>query len=294
MNKLLLSCTFIAVLYGAGCRRQAGAPNVFYTIDLPDGSTADLEFRILANDTDDRAAIDAAQLFFNSATPGSGAAKDLEKRALAGRPPPPPTPADAKDNWPFTYSWVELAPSELKNLGLHPDAVADAQHKDFRKEVEAAREKGELLFTPHQRAVLYSRPCRDDRMSKEDRNAKECDCFFLTREAAKDPKTGESKAITGKYLTQVSKVADATGRPAVNFRLNDKGGQLFYDLTSSNIPTGPLDNQVSRHIAIILERRILTAPRILSAIRSDGQITGNFTDDEVERMIRILQGKRPQ
>src|SRR5204863_5686743 len=44
-----------------------------------------------------------------------------------------------------------------------------------------------------------------------------------------------------------------------------------------------------RHLAITLDGQIRSAPTLRSAIRSNGQITGDFTKKEVETLVTILR-----
>jgi SecD/SecF fusion protein len=75
----------------------------------------------------------------------------------------------------------------------------------------------------------------------------------------------------------------------VDIRLNKAGGNLLYTLTSTNLPTGSQENRKHRHLAIILDGQILSVPRLNAAIRDAAQIDGNFTKEEVDRMVRILR-----
>src|SRR5262249_20005867 len=94
-----------------------------------------LEFRILANSEDDKAAIEDAMKLINSGTPEVN--KALEEVQRKGFPPPGPRTQGltgepkvydlvlakgAKSH--VTYSWVELGPAELRQLKL------DAASKD--------------------------------------------------------------------------------------------------------------------------------------------------------------------
>src|SRR5207244_8195044 len=62
--------------------------------------------------------------------------------------------------------------------------------------------------------------------------------------------------------------------------LNSEGGRKFGKVTSENI---------GRQLAIILDGRVQSAPRIESRIASDGRITGSFTQEEVQNLSLILR-----
>ncbi len=89
----------------------------------------------------------------------------------------------------------------------------------------------------------------------------------------------------GGRLIRVSKGVDETGNPAVDFAFDARGAQLFSMLTRENLPRGNL----KRHLAIILDGYLQSAPVINEQIGGTGQISGNFTAAEVEEYIAILQ-----
>lgn len=96
----------------------------------------------------------------------------------------------------------------------------------------------------------------------------------------------DSYKINGAYLTQVQPSVDEQGRPVLMFSLNRKGGLLMAGLTGENLPSP--DGQQRRQLAIILNGQVHSAPAILSRISQHGVITGNFTQEEVNDLARIL------
>jgi SecD/SecF fusion protein len=91
--------------------------------------------------------------------------------------------------------------------------------------------------------------------------------------------------ITGEDLAFASSGFDRDGSPAVRFKLTDQGSGRFLALTTNNAP----DGQHRRQLGIVLDDILLSAPAIQSPISGDGQITGNFTSDEVTNLVRILE-----
>ncbi len=89
----------------------------------------------------------------------------------------------------------------------------------------------------------------------------------------------------GGHLIRVSKGVDQRGGPAVNFTFDAQGAHRFSRLTGENLPRGDL----KRHLAIILDGFLQSAPTINEQIEASGQISGNFTPEEVEEYIAILQ-----
>ncbi|MEM1225531.1 MAG: protein translocase subunit SecD [Planctomycetota bacterium] len=91
--------------------------------------------------------------------------------------------------------------------------------------------------------------------------------------------------ITGEDLSYAASTFDQNGSPAVAFNLTDQGSGRFFALTTNNSPEGTRQRQ----LGIVLDDTLLSAPNILQPIRKEGRITGNFTRDEVDRLVKILK-----
>ena len=92
--------------------------------------------------------------------------------------------------------------------------------------------------------------------------------------------------VTGGFLDRCSPGVDEHGRPCVNFVFNSRGGQLFGGLTGANTPDKVQD--FTRKLGIILDGYLYSAPSIQSAIYQRGEISGSFTDQEVEDLVDVL------
>jgi SecD/SecF fusion protein len=87
--------------------------------------------------------------------------------------------------------------------------------------------------------------------------------------------------VAGEDLTDAQPGFDQNGQPDVNFRFNLRGGQRFGQVTSEN---------VGRLFAIVLDGKVISAPRILGPITGgSGQITGNFTVEESNNLAVLLR-----
>jgi preprotein translocase subunit SecD len=88
--------------------------------------------------------------------------------------------------------------------------------------------------------------------------------------------------VTGNMLADARPaMGGKTGvEPVVQFSFNDSGAEKFYELTSKNH---------NRQLAIVLDGEVISAPRIESAIRSTGNITGNFTSHQVKKLAYLLK-----
>ncbi len=93
--------------------------------------------------------------------------------------------------------------------------------------------------------------------------------------------------VTGGYLTRaVSSFDPQSLAPCVNFSFNSAGSSLFGVLTSSNLPDPA--NRLTSRLGIVLDGVLLSAPAIRSTISSNGQITGNFEQRDVESLVGVL------
>jgi preprotein translocase subunit SecD len=95
--------------------------------------------------------------------------------------------------------------------------------------------------------------------------------YYLVRKVA---------AVTGRDLRNARPVPDQNNRPAVSFTLNTEGARKFGNVTAQNI---------GRPLAIVLDARVQSAPTIEGRITTDGQITGSFTQEEVQNLSLILR-----
>jgi hypothetical protein len=191
-----------------------------------------LEFRILANSEDDKAAIENAMTLMNSGTPEVN--KALEQTQLEGLPPlVPRTQGLAGDPKVYalvltkgaksrvTYSWVELGPPELRHLKLDTASRADPKRTETWKEAAKFRGKATTLATPGgtgqkllQGALFYSRECKDRNLPKEERAEKHFEYFVLARNPEINPVTGKETArIDGSYLQSIGMWSGLIPRP---------------------------------------------------------------------------------
>jgi SecD/SecF fusion protein len=92
--------------------------------------------------------------------------------------------------------------------------------------------------------------------------------------------------VTGGYLTNATAEIDQQGRPSVGFYFNRTGGQLFGKLTDTHRPDEQQDFYY--RLGIILDGALYSAPRIMTVITDRGQITGSFTQTDVQDLADVL------
>jgi len=95
--------------------------------------------------------------------------------------------------------------------------------------------------------------------------------YYLVRKAA---------AVSGRDLRNARPTVDENNLPAVSFTLSAAGGAKFGKVSGENI---------GKSLAIILDGRVQSAPRLESRITTDGRITGSFTQEEVQNLSLILR-----
>jgi preprotein translocase subunit SecD len=95
--------------------------------------------------------------------------------------------------------------------------------------------------------------------------------FYVVRRVA---------AVSGRDLRNSRPSLDENSRPAVGFTLNTDGAAKFGNFTQAN---------VGRSLAIVLDNRVYSAPRINQRIDNDGIIQGNFTQQEAADLSLVLR-----
>ena len=93
------------------------------------------------------------------------------------------------------------------------------------------------------------------------------------------------KQVTGQYLNRAYQTNDQNASLAVGFTFSTKGGFLFEQLTSDNKPT---KDGFKRRLAILLDKKIESAPDLNDVISTSGIISGRFDQDEINELINVL------
>jgi len=87
-------------------------------------------------------------------------------------------------------------------------------------------------------------------------------------------------AVTGRDLRSASPTLDENNQPAVRFTLTSDGASKFGKVTGENI---------GRQLAIVLDGRVQSAPRIDGRITGEGRISGSFTQQEAQDLSLVLR-----
>lgn len=95
--------------------------------------------------------------------------------------------------------------------------------------------------------------------------------FYVLKRAA---------AVTGRDLKGARVDRDKYNQPAVMFFLNAPGAVKFAKVTGDN---------VGKRLAIVLDKRVQSAPNIHSQIKESGIIEGNFTAEKADALSLVLR-----
>ncbi|MFP3895796.1 MAG: protein translocase subunit SecD [Anaerolineales bacterium] len=92
--------------------------------------------------------------------------------------------------------------------------------------------------------------------------------------------------LTGRRLRTARVEFDQSGLPVIAFELDNEGAQIFAEHTANNI---------GRFLAIVLDKKVISCPRIQSAIpEGRGQITGEFSVEEAKATaLQLRYGALP-
>lgn len=105
-------------------------------------------------------------------------------------------------------------------------------------------------------------------------------------ETAVTPEQIYNTVMTGKELDTVNVALSQLGKPEIQFSLKPDGTRIFADFTSQ---------RVGQFLCIVLDKRVISCPRIQTAI-TDGsaRITGDFTLEEARGLtIQLKYGALP-
>jgi len=87
--------------------------------------------------------------------------------------------------------------------------------------------------------------------------------------------------ITGALLRDARPEFDQTkNKMAVSFALSPEGGEKFEELTTKNL---------HKILAVVLDGMVIVAAEIQSPIKTNGQITGNYTPESAQELALLLK-----
>ncbi|HJX26701.1 MAG TPA: protein translocase subunit SecD [Thermoanaerobaculia bacterium] len=90
----------------------------------------------------------------------------------------------------------------------------------------------------------------------------------------------KARTVTGRDLQTARPGLGDFQQPIVLFNFNPQGAEKFGALTGANI---------GKPLGIVLDGRVVSAPRINSQIRDSGQIEGGFTQEQAQDLSTVLR-----
>src|SRR5262249_53775648 len=144
------------------------------------------------------------------------------------------------------------------DLQLSNEFGRDTNPQTRWQRARKAREEGRaLVLDDSHETLLYSRECKSMVIKPEERAAKGFEYFLLTRE---HEGIGGLK-VAGEYqLVDVGGGQDERLRPSVKFRFNAAAGDQFHAITTENRPEKTGGETFFRHLAIVLDGLVVSAP----------------------------------
>lgn len=179
-------------------------------------------------------------------------------------------------------------------VDMEGSAGASVTHPEEQRLREDLREKG-----PRQARANDARWYRVNKLDGWFRNMSEYEAinedpagFFGARGYVVEPFGGDvymlcwdsrGMRITtddGRWkIARSYQTPDQLGRPAIGFQMDPVGTRLLGDLTGEN---------VENNMAVLLDDEVYTAPNLMSRISSNGIIQGEFTQDEIDYVVRVM------
>lgn len=182
---------------------------------------------------------------------------------------------------------IETIRNRLDQFGLAEPTVA-RQGEDqilvelpgIKTEAEEQRAKDLIAKSAHLELMVLddARQNRVDSMSELEA-AKYGDVIYQGKDGGKYL-LKEMAIIDGSMLVDAKVGFDQNGSAVINFELNAQGAKIFGDFTSKSI---------GKHLAIVLDKKVYSAPVIRARITSNGQISGNFTPQEAHDLSIALK-----
>ena len=93
----------------------------------------------------------------------------------------------------------------------------------------------------------------------------------------KDLKLSAKVEISTREILEIKRVKDQIDNNIIDITLTNIGAKKFKKLTKKNI---------AKPIAIVLDKKLVSAPIVLNVIpKGKIQINGNFTEEEIDKII---------
>ena len=246
------------------------------------GKTAMLEFRMVRPETEIQDALDSMDQLFKSSVSGANETEELE------------APVETETTADVELAEADSAGTENPFGDLEDMAAEDSSNEEFLADHPFSgliiAQPG-LLATPlfvAENDVQHMQSMLDDpRTGRKLRGVEfqlgaEAEVFGDQLRLRPLYLVDAKPSLTGDHLKSAHPTDnnDSPGLWQVSFTLDSRGARTFAKVTGDN---------VNRFLAISLDDRISSAPRIDSRISGQGVITGKFTHMEAKDLATLLE-----
>jgi protein-export membrane protein SecD len=201
--------------------------------------------------------------------------------------------ADVPDDEPITADQMDTARQiidrRVNALGVAEPLVQTEGERRILVELPGIDNPQEAISLIQETALLEfvdtgSTPLPEGMCIRTSQNTGPSRCEFapgqpVTAEVENPAPTFET-VITGADLRQASSQATEFGEFYVQFALQPEAGDIFEQHTREN---------QGQFLTIVLDKEVISSPRISAIIQDQGTITGNFTLDEAQRLALQLR-----
>jgi SecD/SecF fusion protein len=161
----------------------------------------------------------------------------------------------------------------------HPD-VDSSQMKTY---VDTLKTKGPRYASDDKYIWVEVENVKDWRASDDSRrpaiSAQFGNKYYVLASNKKDEAMLHAGVAKDWRLVKSSPGQDQQGRRSIDFELDERGGRLFANVTGKNM---------GRPLCILLDNVAISAPNIQARIYTRGQITGTYTNTQVDDMVSKL------
>ncbi|MBU2541374.1 MAG: protein translocase subunit SecD [Candidatus Omnitrophica bacterium] len=179
---------------------------------------------------------------------------------------------------------LEVIRNRIDEFGVKEPTIQRQGKNGIIIQLPGITERGRAIDLIGQTALLEFKLVNNDPNLLKKALASEVPDGFEFKYLDEEPILVEKKAsLTGESLVDATVRFDQTSfnEPMVSLQFNSKGAKEFAEITKKNI---------GRRLAIILDGKIKSAPRINEAIPSgEAVITGRFTQSEAKDLAIVLR-----
>lgn len=177
---------------------------------------------------------------------------------------------------------IQVIDRRINGLGVTEPQIAKVGTNRISVDLPQVKNPEQAEAAVKQAAVLTYKIMPANLVAQAEAALAACNADPKNKKACDFANEGAYKAsgpivYSGKDLKSAQPAFDQAGNPNIVFTTKDP--KKFYDLTSKNI---------GKPLAMFLDKRYLSAPTIQSPISSNGEITGQFTQDQTTSLANDL------